>query len=743
MFERILGNLNHRVSTEISPRNPLKYLKEVNLEAHIGNIIGTVYLYTRPKKGLNPAPLFLTETICAIGRKLLSQESKQKDTALAAKTGAFILYSFEQLGYIKVKIGPSGKGRHATYLVEVVDDEGIQKLWAQLPPATIQKIPSETPYADWESFRHETGALLVKTNHKIRETLTPEDHPLVFETVNKSQQTGWRINRDVYEIHLWAFRNRAAAFNNIWRAHSSEARSTKMRETRAISNIAARFLHSTFYHLYTFDFRGRKYVSTAYLNEQGSDLAKGLLLRDDKKAIGKQGFFWLCVSISSNWAGDAGREDEAKTDKIPLKDRYMWVLDNEEIIVSYAENPKVNQNWMNADKPWQFLAACQEFLKLRLHQMGDSDDYSYESHLEAFVDGTNNGSQHLSALMLDEITAPHVNLVPSELPGDLYMFVAHHMWAELDRAKAEMSGRAIKTAEKCIDTIIEIKKRVHATEPRTETRKELVKELLAYREKYRAILVRAAPVFWLRIHDSKHKRKVVKRGTMTLPYGAKPYGLGEQVIDDSRRHGIELLTFMEHSWGAYLGRSLFKVCETCLERPMRLLSTFEQAGKAAEKAGEFLSWTVPLTHFPVVQHYVEGEVKKTWVQYGPPSGEKKKTGYYENTLQLSISYLELPKPSKGKQSQGASPNIIHSLDAAHLTVTSCRANFPVTTVHDSFGALLADMDDLYTIVRESFLELYQTEPLAAIFEDIGADDAQLNKGTLDLSLVLDSEYCFS
>lgn len=146
--------------------------------------------------------------------------------------------------------------------------------------------------------------------------------------------------------------------------------------------------------LYYCDFRGRKYPATAYLHEQGSDLARGLLLRADKKAIGEQGFFWLCISIASNWAGDAGREDGYKTDKIPLNDRVYWTLDNEEVLLSYAESPKVNQGWMSADKPWQFLAACKELYDFRIWQNIQSmnfdveyDEYGYESHLECFIDG--------------------------------------------------------------------------------------------------------------------------------------------------------------------------------------------------------------------------------------------------------------------------------------------------------------------------------------------------------------------
>ena len=143
---------------------------------------------------------------------------------------------------------------------------------------------------------------------------------------------------------------------------------------------------------------GRKYPTTAYLHEQGSDFARGLLLRADSKAIGKEGFFWMMVSLANNWAGDAGRDDELKTDKIPLQDRYEWAIDNEEILISYAENPKVNQGWMEADKPWQFLAVCHELKLFRDWQKNlnvaayDWEDlktqqYQYQSSLECYIDG--------------------------------------------------------------------------------------------------------------------------------------------------------------------------------------------------------------------------------------------------------------------------------------------------------------------------------------------------------------------
>jgi len=124
-------------------------------------------------------------------------------------------------------------------------------------------------------------------------------------------------------------------------------------------------------------------------------------------------------------------------------------------------------------------------------------------------------------------------------------------------------------------------------------------------------------------------------------------------------------------------------------------------------------------------------------------GKKKSTGYYENTLQLAVAFLEDTVPSKRKQSQGASPNVIHSLDAAHLALTVSQADFPVTTVHDSFGCLLGDMPDLFKLIRSTFVELYSADPLVSIMKDIGGDVSKIELGTLDITLILDSEYCFA
>jgi DNA-directed RNA polymerase len=111
-------------------------------------------------------------------------------------------------------------------------------------------------------------------------------------------------------------------------------------------------------------------------------------------------------------------------------------------------------------------------------------------------------------------------------------------------------------------------------------------------------------------------------------------------------------------------------------------------------------------------------------------------------LQIAISFIEDVTPSRGKQASGASPNAIHSLDAAHLALTVYRCEFSVTTIHDSFGCLLADMPALFSCIRSTFVELYAADPLTSLMRDIDGDLTHVQIGTLNIDLIRDSEYSF-
>ena len=748
-YETLLEITRARLESDEIPKppSPLRKLREFDLKELLDVVIPVLYLYTRGKKD---EPIFLTEAVCAIGRAVLSHFEQPKDSGLAAKIGAFLLYSFE-VGKILTVIKAQGKGKNAAYRIIINDDASIRLLWESLDSSYVEKLPSLEEFKPYETSEHPTGHKLVKTNNKtVLKRLTKQTHPIVFNAVNKAMKTGWRVNTRVFDVAMWSLRNKVVAFNDIWSQQNPEARRTKLRESRTILDIAFRFLDKTFYHLMYLDFRGRMYTASAFFNHQGNDLAKGLLLRADKASITRDGFDWLLISLANNYAGSCGRPDGRKTDKIPLQDRISWAKENENIFLAFATDPRKHQGWMKADAPWQFLAACFELKLFREWQEKNAEkiksgaigEYDYETSVEVFIDGSCNGSQHLSALTKDEVTAPYVNLVPQEFPGDLYQYAATFVWKEIDRQLAAISSYRDEL-ESFVDELIALKNTYLKAPQNTVSKKEAWDNYQKFKKNKEAVIEAATPVFWSRVTDLKDRRKILKRGTMTISYGVTRYGLGTQILDDAKKHGIPLLDVMEHKWGILLGQIIFDTLNSSMERPMQLLRLFEEAGAAADMRDEFLEWTVPVTNFPVIQHYTEGTTKQIWVNYGPPKGEKQSTGYYENTLRLNVNFHEILKKSKGKQKSGASPNCIHSLDAAHLMLVIDRADFIVTTIHDSYGCLPSDMPKLFKLVRETFVELYSKNPLDHLLKELGRDISEVKIGTYSVEDILKSEFAFS
>jgi hypothetical protein len=97
---------------------------------------------------------------------------------------------------------------------------------------------------------------MVKTSNKsVLESITPETHPMLFECLNRAQTVGWQIHKEVYDLHLWALRNKTDAFADIWEQSNPDAKTTKLREAKSIGDIAKRMLTHTFYHIYYYDFR--------------------------------------------------------------------------------------------------------------------------------------------------------------------------------------------------------------------------------------------------------------------------------------------------------------------------------------------------------------------------------------------------------------------------------------------------------------------------------------------------------
>ncbi len=168
----------------------------------------------------------------------------------------------------------------------------------------------------------------------------------------------------------------------------------------------------SFWFAWSCDFRGRKYPVVGKLNPQGADHQKGLLqfsvpalIEDATDAR------WLAIHGANVWGND----------KVSLDDRETWAYMFTEHAHMVVDDPLSYTIWQQADKPWQFLAWCYEWVG---YCVAISSGEHYHTRLPCAVDGTCNGLQHLSAILLDEAGGKSVNLLPGDLPQDIYSDVA-------------------------------------------------------------------------------------------------------------------------------------------------------------------------------------------------------------------------------------------------------------------------------------------------------------------------------
>uniref|UniRef100_W5MD34 DNA-directed RNA polymerase n=1 Tax=Lepisosteus oculatus TaxID=7918 RepID=W5MD34_LEPOC len=95
--------------------------------------------------------------------------------------------------------------------------------------------------------------------------------------------------------------------------------------------------------------------------------------------------------------------------------------------------------WTEADEPWQALACCMEIA----NASRSPDHTQYISHFPVHQDGSCNGLQHYAALGRDVIGATSVNLMPCEVPQDVYSGVAQ----QVEEFRARDAQRGLKIAQ--------------------------------------------------------------------------------------------------------------------------------------------------------------------------------------------------------------------------------------------------------------------------------------------------------
>ena len=463
--------------------------------------------------------------------------------------------------------------------------------------------------------------------------------------------------------------------------------------------IARAFRNQTIYFPHNVDYRGRAYPMPTYLNHMGADHTRAILKFAKGKELGTKGLRWLKIHLANLYGLDKSSFDE----------RESFTNENIPNIVESANNPlRGSRWWLQAEDPWQCLAACLE-LKAALDL---PDPTTFVSSLPVHQDGTCNGLQHYAALGGDSWGARQVNLEPGDRPADVYSAVA-------DLAKQAIDKDA------------------------------------AVGNKFGQVL------------KGKVTRKVVKQTVMTNVYGVTFAGAKKQVCkqidalypDLGKQCGIPnllLSTYIArhiftalasmfrgaHDIQYWLGEIGGRVCRALTPTQLQQIadsyagteceaSVGRKRAKGArktrvsEKSGydelvqQFRStvvWTTPL-RMPVAQPYRKTNTKEV-----------------RTCLQAVVYPIndQTDPVNKRKQLQGFPPNFIHSLDASHMILSALDCHeqgLSFAAVHDSFWTHAADIDTMNGILREAFIKIHEEDVVGRLASEFEAR----HKGSLFLS----------
>lgn len=660
----------------------------------------------------------LVDLASRVGTIALQDLGRGRDSIEAVHIGAFVVESFVNLNLVSVNLQQTEDDKNPTYYVLAGDNSDYADLLTLMDP-TSTNFPSVTPYADWTCGVHENGLPFIKNGNKtLLNRINMEDHNITMNAVNRLQREGWLINQPVYTVfrHFYKKGGCPKAFPHQDESKPRVTRSGLATEARYIVECADNLGEQVFYHQYNCDFRGRIYPLSAFLNEQSSDRSKGLMLFNEPKPLGDSGLYWLMVHTANVWGED----------KLTLDQRADYVSEHFNEWEQWAEDPINNTGWMDADKPWSFLAAIIELNKV---QYFDGEVEDYPCALPIFIDGSNNGVQHMAALTHDETTAPLVNLVPQETPGDVYMAICEAVYEKIAQDLDE-------SLEDEFDAFFDQYKAMHAEleSLRGDEFYAQVDKINKFREESQP--QRFAPNYFMRITDKKLRRKMVKRPVMTLGYGGTRQGFTKMILVDNQQVNDDF-RYMQFSWASYFGDLIYFTARGRNGKGARLpglaktLNLFEGLAMKSLKEGKKLSWNVPVTNFPVVQQYQKAKMQRV------------KLNFMGVLLKLNVAIFEEQTINKSKQKTSAAPNIIHSFDAAHLQMIVVSSSFRTATIHDSFGCLPSDMKDLFEGVRESFVDFYESDPLASLLAQQDAMDMMPERGSLDLEQVLASDFAFA
>ena len=527
----------------------------------------------------------------------------------------------------------------------------------------------------------------------LLEELSKAEMAPVYDSMNKLQETPWKINRWLFQVmeEFWTNglddgtgiplnkvlplppKPAEGANKETIRAYTKKAAfvHSKNVEMSAQRVVLAQIIHAgkkflaqdSLYFPVQADFRGRLYYVPGHLNPQGTDHAKALLEFSEGRRLDSHGLNWMAYYGSGLFGlGKQSRHE-----------RTSWASSNSLNIKRCAENPFHFKWWTEAEKPWQFLRWCKEYSDA-------TTKGGFISHLPVTLDCTASGLQILSLLSYDQVTAKYVNLINSEVPQDIYKIV--------------------------LGTLMDL----------------LHKDGTKWAD------------FWIK---ARIDRKLVKQPVLAMPYGISINGIRNWIEQwYYTTHGMDNINLKDF-WGysMSLSRLFVTAMRESMPKIVECMKYLEAAGRIATKDKDYkLSWTTP-SGFKVVQPYMKTNSKVV------------KTSLHGNFVYPVLREEDGRKINRKKQVASLSPNFIHSLDASilHFVVKEFSQ---ILAVHDCFGTHANKINLLVETLKNTLISIFEKDVLFNFYAELTKTNSAISgsntfqKGDFLIGQLKGGEYIF-
>ncbi|MER8421831.1 DNA-directed RNA polymerase [Mesorhizobium sp. M1329] len=541
------------------------------------------------------------------------------------------------------------------------------------------------------------------------ELLKQADLSRVIRGLNAIQRTPWRINGAILDVMQELAKSGEGIAGLVsgdlpmpdrphdidtnpdalrewkWAARDVYSANLQLRQDRlhqqTLLDLAVKFRpERAIYFPHNLDFRGRAYPVPLVLHPQGSDNVKALLQFAEGKPLGRDGERWLSIHGANTFG----------IDKVSFDERVQWVDDHEVLIYQCAMDPLANLWWTEADKPWCFLAFCFEW------EANTLDPEGFVSRLPVALDGSCNGLQHFSAMLLDSVGGRAVNLIPSDKPQDIYQLVA--------------------------DRVMEQLRLILSTEGNVAEKGRWAHE-------------------WLTMGID---RKITKRPVMVLPYGGTPRSC-LKYVDEAVK--AKFAAGYKHNLGDELKKAIGFLASLVWDSigdvviaAREAMGWLQKTARAVAKENLPMHWGTP-SGFVGFQSYKD--MRRRLI----------KTKIHGSIHQL-INWEESDEIDVSKQATSISPNYVHSMDASAmiLTVDELAASglTDFAMIHDSYGTHACNTTRLAATLRSVFVGMYRQDPLNSLRDWIINTIAPASeieelppKGDLNLNEVTRSYFFFA